>query len=78
MRDIVRTITYVTDIRNFATNRTCRQEVFGVGPSPPQTFLVVSALARQGMLVEIEVTAVAPQQPGANDLGPILISSAVS
>ncbi len=41
-------------------NRTCRQEVFGDGPYPPQTFLVVSALARPGMLVEIEVTAAAP------------------
>ena len=47
------------DIRNIVANRTCRQEVFGAGPYPPQTFLVVGALARHGMLVEIEVTAIA-------------------
>lgn len=59
LNDIVRTVTYVTDVRNIVANRTCRQEVFGAGPYPPQTFLVVSALARHGMLVEIEVTAIA-------------------
>lgn len=61
LNDIVRTSTYVTDVRNIVANRTCRAEVFGSGPYPPQTFLVVSALARHGMLVEIEVTAVAPK-----------------
>lgn len=57
--DIVHTVTYVTDVRYLIPNRNCRVEVFGkAGPYPAQTFLVVSALARPGMLVEIEARAV--------------------
>ena len=59
--DIVRSIISVTEVRNVVANHTCRQDVFGAGPYPPQTFLVVSAMVRPGILVEIEVTAVTPK-----------------
>ena len=59
LADIVHTVTYVTDVRYLIANRNCRVEAFGKnGPFPAQTFLVVSALARPGMLVEIEARAV--------------------
>jgi enamine deaminase RidA (YjgF/YER057c/UK114 family) len=58
MQDIVHTVTYVTDVRFFIPNRDSRKEAFGNGPYPAQTFLVISALARPGMLVEIEARAV--------------------
>ncbi len=59
MADIVHTVTYTTDVRNVIANRNCRVEAFGKnGPFPAQTFIVVSALARPGMLVEIEARAV--------------------
>jgi enamine deaminase RidA (YjgF/YER057c/UK114 family) len=61
VNDVVRVVTYVTDVRNLGPNNTCRGEVFGAGPYPPHTFLVLSALALPGMLVEVEVTAVAPK-----------------
>lgn len=58
LQDIVHTVTYVTDVRFLIPNRDCRKEAFGEGPYPAQTFLVISALARPGMLVEIEARAV--------------------
>ena len=36
----------------------CRREAYGEGPIPANTFLVINALAIQGMLLEIDVTAV--------------------
>jgi hypothetical protein len=36
----------------------CRKEAYGDGPIPANTFLVISALAIPGMLLEIDVTAV--------------------
>ncbi len=58
IQDIVHTVTYVTDVRFLIPNRDCRKEAFGDGPYPAQTFLVISALARPGMLVEVEARAV--------------------
>ena len=57
MRDIVRVVTYVTDMRHLAENNACKKAVFGNGPYPPHTFLNVSQLALPGMLIEVEVTA---------------------
>jgi enamine deaminase RidA (YjgF/YER057c/UK114 family) len=57
---IVRVRTYVTDVRFLSDVAATRREVFGDGPYPAHTFLVVSALAHPGMLVEIEVDAVVP------------------
>lgn len=58
LKDVVHTVTYVTDARYLPLNGDCRKEAFGDGPYPSQTFLVISAFARPGMLVEIEARAV--------------------
>jgi enamine deaminase RidA (YjgF/YER057c/UK114 family) len=58
LADAVKQVTYVTDVRFLPTFGRCRTEAFGNGPIPANTFLVVSALAVDGMLIEIDVTAV--------------------
>jgi 2-iminobutanoate/2-iminopropanoate deaminase len=61
LADIVKQVVYVTDIRYQAPVGKCRQEEYGSGPIPTNTFLVISGLAIQGMLLEIDVTAVVPK-----------------
>jgi 2-iminobutanoate/2-iminopropanoate deaminase len=61
LADVVKQIVYVTDIRFQADVGKCRKEAYGDGPIPANTFLVISALAIPGMLLEIEVTAVVPK-----------------
>ena len=56
--DIVKIVTYVTDIRSAAVYFKCLAEALGDVPRPAHTFLNISQLAHPGMLVEIEVTAV--------------------
>jgi 2-iminobutanoate/2-iminopropanoate deaminase len=58
LADAVKQVTYVTDIRFLPGFGRCRTEAFGSGPIPANTFLVVTALAIDGMLIEIDVTAV--------------------
>ena len=58
LADVVKQVVYVTDIRYQADVGKCRKEAYGDGPIPANTFLVVSALAIPGMLLEIDVTAV--------------------
>lgn len=58
--DIVKMVTYVTDIRYFPTCNQIRRETFGAAPLPAHTFLTISQLAWPGMLVEIDVTAAVP------------------
>jgi enamine deaminase RidA (YjgF/YER057c/UK114 family) len=58
MGDIVKMVTYVTDMRYQADYGKCRLEAFGDAPLPAHTFLNVVQLAWPGMLVEIDVTAV--------------------
>jgi enamine deaminase RidA (YjgF/YER057c/UK114 family) len=49
----------VTDIRYQADVGKCRREEYGeAGPIPANTFLVISGLAIQGMLLEIDINAV--------------------
>ena len=59
-KNIVRVVTYVTDVRNLAANNACKRAALGDGPYPPHTFLNVSQLALPGMLIEVEVTAALP------------------
>jgi 2-iminobutanoate/2-iminopropanoate deaminase len=54
----VKQVVYVTDVRYQAEVAKCRREAYGDGPIPANTFLVISALAIPGMLLEIDVTAV--------------------
>ena len=58
LADVVKQVVYVTDIRYQADVGKCRKEAYGDGPIPANTFLVVSALAIPGMLLEIDVTVV--------------------
>ena len=59
--NIVKQVTYVTDIRFLRDFGTCRTQAWGSVEIPTNTFLTVVALAVPGMLVEIDVTAVVPK-----------------
>ena len=61
LADVVKQVVYVTDIRYQAQVAQCRREAYGKGPIPANTFLVISGLAIQGMLLEVDVTAVVPK-----------------
>jgi 2-iminobutanoate/2-iminopropanoate deaminase len=62
LADVVKQVVYVTDIRYQADVGKCRREEYGEsGPIPANTFLVISGLAIQGMLLEIDITAVVPK-----------------
>jgi enamine deaminase RidA (YjgF/YER057c/UK114 family) len=60
MSDIVKMVTYVTDIRYQPLYGPCRAEAFAGQPIPAHTFLNINQLAWPGMLVEIDVTAMVP------------------
>jgi 2-iminobutanoate/2-iminopropanoate deaminase len=57
MNDVVRIMTYTTDVRFFQDALKCRAEAFGTAPIPASTFLVVSQLAWPHMAIEVDVTA---------------------
>lgn len=61
MKDVVRIMTYTTDVRFFQDALKCRAEAFGDAPIPASTFLVVSQLAWPYMAIEIDVTAMLPK-----------------
>src|SRR3954453_2613754 len=58
--DIVKMVTYMTDVRYQADFGKCRQETFGSTPMPAHTLLTISQLAWPGMMVEIDATAMVP------------------
>ena len=58
--DIVKMVSYITDVRYQADFGKCRQDTFGTTPMPAHTLLTISQLAWPGMLVEVDVTAVVP------------------
>lgn len=62
LADVVKQVTYVTDIRFFEEVSKCRREAYAGLPLPAHTFLTVTQLAFPGMLVEIDVTAAVPLQ----------------
>src|SRR4051794_11295425 len=57
MKDVVRIVTYVTDIRFFQEALKCRRDAFGDAPIPASTLLNVPQLAWPYMMIEIDVTA---------------------
>jgi 2-iminobutanoate/2-iminopropanoate deaminase len=59
--NIDKVVTYVTDIRYFFDAGKCRAEAYAGATQPAGTFLVVTALAWPGMLIEVDVTASMPQ-----------------
>ena len=61
MSDVVKLVTYVVDIKDRDAMNKCRAEAFKGGPLPVHTFLVISQLARPGMLVEMDAIAVVHQ-----------------
>jgi 2-iminobutanoate/2-iminopropanoate deaminase len=59
LADVVKQVVYVTDIRYLPLYGQCRTEAYGDAKVfPVNTFLVVTALAHETMLIEIDVTAV--------------------
>jgi 2-iminobutanoate/2-iminopropanoate deaminase len=60
LADVVKMVTYMTDVRYQPDYGKCRVEEFGSNPLPAHTLLNISQLAWPGMLVEIDVTAVVP------------------
>ncbi len=58
MNDVVKIVTYVTDIRNLPEAGKCRTEALAGAPQPVHTFLNINQLAWPGMLVEVDVTAI--------------------
>ena len=58
MNDVVKVVTYVTDVRNLPEAGKCRTEALAGAPQPVHTFLNINQLAWPGMLVEVDVTAV--------------------
>jgi 2-iminobutanoate/2-iminopropanoate deaminase len=61
--DIVKIVTYVTDIRSAGDYFKCLTEALGDAPRPAHTFLNINQLAHPGMLVEIDVTAMIDREP---------------
>ena len=58
--DVVKMVTYMTDVRYQPDYGKCRVDAFGSAPLPAHTLLTISQLAWPGMMVEIDVTAMVP------------------
>jgi enamine deaminase RidA (YjgF/YER057c/UK114 family) len=58
MQDVVKVVTYVTDVRFLPDVGKCRTEALEGAPQPVHTFLNISQLAWPGMLVEVDVIAI--------------------
>jgi enamine deaminase RidA (YjgF/YER057c/UK114 family) len=61
MNDVVKVVTYVTDVRYLPEVGKCRTEALAGAPQPVHTFLNINQLAWPGMLVEVDVIAVAKE-----------------
>ena len=60
MRDVVKQVSYYTDIRFAAEGTVIRAEAYGDAALPAHTTINCSQLAWPGMLVEIDVIAMVP------------------
>ncbi len=58
MADLVKTTTFITDIKNLPSLREVRSRRLSKTQPPANTLLQVSSLARPELLIEIEATAV--------------------
>src|SRR5882672_12119405 len=58
--DIVKMVSYLTDMRFQADYGRCRSQAFGTTPPPAHTLLNIVQLAWPGMMVEVDVTAIVP------------------
>jgi enamine deaminase RidA (YjgF/YER057c/UK114 family) len=61
LADVVKTTTFVTDLKNVAQLREVRGKYLDRAHPPANTLLVVSSLARPDLLLEIEAVAVLSQ-----------------
>jgi enamine deaminase RidA (YjgF/YER057c/UK114 family) len=61
MNDVVKVVTYVTDVRYLPEVGKCRTEALAGAPQPVHTFLNINQLAWPGMLVEVDAIAVAKE-----------------
>jgi enamine deaminase RidA (YjgF/YER057c/UK114 family) len=59
--DVVKTTTYVTDVKNVSRLRDVRSRFLDASHPPANTLLVVSSLARADLLLEIEAVAILRQ-----------------
>lgn len=62
MADVVKQVTYVTDVRFQRAAGEHRSAAYAGGPLPAHTFLTVSQLAWPNMLVELDVIAMVPAE----------------
>lgn len=60
MADVVKQVSYYTDVRYSQEAVAIRAAEYGDAPLPAHTSLTVSALAWPGMLVEIDIIAMVP------------------
>jgi enamine deaminase RidA (YjgF/YER057c/UK114 family) len=58
MADLVKTTTFITDIKNLPALREVRSRRLSKTPPPANTLLEVSGLARPELLIEIEAVAI--------------------
>ena len=59
-RDVMKTTTYLTDLANLPALREIRARHFDAAHPPASTLIPVSALARPGLLLEIEAVVAIP------------------
>ena len=65
-KDVVKTNNYLTDLKQHLPILREVRDMYVGGPNPPaSTTLQISALAREGALLEIEVIAMLPAKPPA-------------
>lgn len=62
MADVVKQVTYVTDVRYQKQAGETRRAAYGDAPLPAHTFLNVAQLAWPNMLVEFDVIAMVPAE----------------
>ncbi len=60
MADVVKQVSYYTDIRFAQEGNRIQAEEYGDAPLPAHTLLNINQLAWPGMLVEIDITAIVP------------------
>jgi len=59
--DVVKTTTFITDLKNLPVLREVRAQVSRSGHPPANTLVVVSSLARPELMIEVEAVAVLSQ-----------------
>jgi enamine deaminase RidA (YjgF/YER057c/UK114 family) len=58
LEDVVKTTTFITDLKNLPALREVRAQYTRSGKPPANTLLVVASLARPELLIEVEAVAV--------------------